>query len=290
MPTKVISVSNQKGGVGKTTTTISLAACISEFGKRVLVVDIDPQGNATSGLGMEKEEGGSIYGPLLGYEDAMDKIVETPFDNLSIIPGELNLAGSEVEVARADNYQTALRDALKPVIDSDRFDYILIDCPPSIGILTMNALTASNSVLVPFQCEYFALEGIAAVKKIIQTIRQSGTNPTLHFEGIVLTMFDKRTNLGQQVAQEVRNFFRDLVYETTIPRNVRLSEAPSHGLPISWYDPDSAGAIAYRSLAKEFLLRSMGPGTPIYSRSSDVKRPAPPSPRVATLSKDDDED
>lgn len=255
MATRVVSISNQKGGVGKTTTCVNLAAMLAEMGKLVLVLDLDPQGNATSGLGLEKEDGGSIYGSLLGLEKAEDKLVETPFDNLYMIPGELALTGAEIEVARSDDYQSALKGAMEVIVDSEHFDYIFIDCPPSIGVLTMNALTASDSVLAPFQCEYYALEGIATVKYVLETIRASDTNPDLDFEGIVLTMYDQRTNLSGQVAEEVRGYFEDLVYKTVVPRNVRLSEAPSHGLPIGRYAPDSAGAKAYRELAKEFVRR-----------------------------------
>lgn len=255
MSTRVVSISNQKGGVGKTTTCVNLAAGLAEFGKMVLVVDMDPQGNATSGLGLEKEEGGSVYRSLFGLEEAEDKLVETAFENLFMIPGELALTGAEIEVAQVDDYQYALQGALELITSSGHFDYIFIDCPPSIGVLTMNALTASHSVLAPFQCEYYALEGIATVKYVLETIRDSGINAELDFEGIVLTMFDQRTNLSKQVAAEVRNYFSDLVYDTVVPRNVRVSEAPSHGLPIARYAPDSAGAVAYRALAKEFLKR-----------------------------------
>lgn len=256
MATRIVSVSNQKGGVGKTTTCINLAAMCAELGRTTLIIDIDPQGNATSGLGLEKEEDGSIYSCLLGEDEAADKLMETSFENLYIIPGELALAGAEIEVARSDNYQGALKGAIQDLVDAEHFDYIFIDCPPSIGVLTMNALTASHSVLAPFQCEYYALEGIATVKYVLETIRESGTNPYLDFEGIVLTMFDGRTNLSKQVAEEVRGYFQDLVYQTVVPRNVRLSEAPSHGLPIGRYAPDSAGAKAYRLLAEEFISRA----------------------------------
>jgi len=243
--------------------TPSRAVC-AELGRTTLIIDIDPQGNATSGLGLEKEEDGSIYSCLLGEDEAVDKLMETSFENLYIIPGELALAGAEIEVARSDDYQGALKGAIQDIVEAEHFDYIFIDCPPSIGVLTMNALTASHSVLAPFQCEYYALEGIATVKYVLETIRESGTNPTLDFEGIVLTMFDGRTNLSKQVAEEVRGYFHDLVYQTVVPRNVRLSEAPSHGLPINRYAPDSAGAKAYRLLAEEFIARvdSKNPNTP----------------------------
>lgn len=255
MATKIISIANQKGGVGKTTTTINLAAAVANFGKRTLIIDLDPQGNATSGVGLEKAEGGSIYLALLGEEDPAEKIVPTDWDNLQVIPSELDLAGAEIDVARSDHYLTALRNAVEGIKASSRFDYVFIDCPPSIGILTMNALTASHSILIPFQCEYFALEGISSINKVIRDIRNSGTNPSLHIEGIVLTMFDKRTNLAHQVEEEVRGYFKDFVYDTKIPRSIRLSEAPSHGLPVIHYDYMSAGAVAYRSLAQEFILR-----------------------------------
>ena len=253
--TKIISISNQKGGVGKTTTTINLAACVAERGRQVLVVDLDPQANATSGLGVEKIEGGSMYEVLLGGARMADKIQPTGWKNLSIVPSEINLAGSEIDIARQEHYLTVLRDAIRPVVESQAYDVIFCDCPPAIGVLTMNALTASDSIIVPFQCEYYALEGFTVIVDVIKKIRASGANPKLQIEGIVMTMYDGRTNLSRSVVEEVRALFKDAVYKTMIPRSVRLGEAPSYGEPIIEYDPRSAGATAYRELAREFLRR-----------------------------------
>jgi len=253
--TRVIAIANQKGGVGKTTTTINLAACLAERGKRVLVIDFDAQANATSGLGIEKQEGKSLYGPLLGEGAAADFIVPTAVKKLDLIPAEVDLAGAEVDIARQDRYLHRLQDTLKPLLDADHHDYILIDCPPSLGILTMNALTAANAILLPIQCEYFALEGLSVMKRIIQQLRDSGANPNLEIEGIVMTMYDGRTNLSQQVVQQVIQHFTDKVYETLIPRSIRLSEAPSYGKPIILYDKHCTGAAAYRQLAREFIKR-----------------------------------
>lgn len=261
MSSRVVAVANQKGGVGKTTTVINLSACLAEQGKRVLVVDLDPQANSTSGLGLEKQEGTSIYGALLQESSALDLVQPTAVENLSIIPSELDLAGAEVDVARREGYLHCLRNAMIPLVNAPRgdetaeprFDVILLDCPPSLGILTMNALTAAHSMLVPIQCEYYALEGLSVVTRLIARLSGSGANPGLKLQGILMTMYDARTNLSSQVVKEVRDHFGDKVYKTVIPRNVRVSEAPSFGKPITLYDPHSAGADAYRSFASEFL-------------------------------------
>ncbi len=255
MSTMILSVANQKGGVGKTTTTVNLSACIAEKGKTVLLIDFDAQANATSGLGIEKTEGISLYPVLLGQADPRDFIRPTAIKRLDLIPAEVNLAGAEIEVARLDHYLHRLRDALQPLIAENRYDYILIDCPPSLGILTMNALCASHGLIMPIQCEYYALEGLSVMVRLIQQLRESNANPDLEVEGIVMTMFDSRTNLAQQVVQQVREYFGDKVYQTVIPRSVRLSEAPSFGKPVIEYDKHCTGSVAYRNLAKEFLKR-----------------------------------
>jgi chromosome partitioning protein len=255
MSTMILSVANQKGGVGKTTTSVNLSACIAEKGKSVLLIDFDAQANATSGLGVEKTEGVSLYPVLLGQADPRDFIRPTAIKRLDLIPAEVNLAGAEIEVARLDRYLHRLRDALQPLVDENRYDYILIDCPPSLGILTMNALCASHGLIMPIQCEYYALEGLSVMVRLIQQLRESNANPNLEVEGIVMTMFDSRTNLAQQVVQQVQEYFGDKVYQTVIPRSVRLSEAPSYGKPVIEYDKHCTGSVAYRNLAKEFLKR-----------------------------------
>lgn len=255
MSTMILSVANQKGGVGKTTTTVNLSSCIAEKGKSVLLIDFDAQANATSGLGIEKVEGVSLYPVLLGQADPRDFIRPTAIKRLDLIPAEVNLAGAEIEVARLDHYLHRLRDALQPLIAENRYDYILIDCPPSLGILTMNALCASHGLIMPIQCEYYALEGLSVMVRLIQQLRESNANSNLEVEGIVMTMFDSRTNLAQQVVQQVQEYFGDKVYQTVIPRSVRLSEAPSFGKPVIEYDKHCTGSVAYRNLAKEFLKR-----------------------------------
>lgn len=255
MTTRVIAVANQKGGVGKTTTAVNLAACLAEVGKRVLLFDLDPQANATSGLGIEKTEGASAYRPLLGEGSLLDKVKPTAFERLEIIPSELDLCGVDVELARSENHLRRAAQTLEPVLASHRFDLILIDCPPSLGILTLNAFAAAQGLLVPLQCEYYALEGISMVTRILNQLRDSGVNPTLDLTGIVMTMFDARTNLSNQVVNEVRTHFGEKVFETVIPRTTRLAEAPSFGKPIIHYDKYSAGAAAYQVLTQEFLKR-----------------------------------
>lgn len=255
MQTTVIAIANQKGGVGKTTTAVNLAACLAEKRKEVLLVDLDPQANATSGLGLPKTPGASLYGALFGTSQALDLIQPTCVNHLSVIPSEIDLAGAEVEIARGDHYLHRLRDVLSGVIASGRFDFIILDCSPSLGILTMNVLAAAHSVIIPLQAEYYALEGLSVMTRLIQQLNDNSVNPGLHLEGIVMTMYDGRTNLSQQVVQEVVRHFGEKVYETLIPRNVRLSEAPSFGKPIIAYNPLCTGAVAYRQLAKEFLSR-----------------------------------
>ncbi len=246
---RIIAVSNQKGGVGKTTTSVNLAACVAEKGKRVLLVDIDPQGNASSGLGVT-ERSPSIYDVLLGEKSAENAVRKTEFDNLSVLPSDMALAGAEIELVAIPERETLLRKALETV--RSQFDYIFIDCPPSLSLLTLNAMTAADSVLIPIQCEYYALEGVGQLMNTLQLVKKR-LNPALEIEGVVLTMLDGRTNLGLQVVQEVKKYFKSRVYGAVIPRNVRLSEAPSHGEPINVYDARSTGAEAYRALAAEFI-------------------------------------
>ena len=255
MPTKVIAVANQKGGVGKTTTAVNLAACLASVGRRVLLFDLDPQANATSGVGLEKKPGGSAYLALLGQNGLMEKVQDSPYERLAVIPSEVDLCGADIELARSENHLQRLSHAIRPVLDSQRFDVVLVDCPPSLGILTLNAFVASDGVLVPLQCEYFALEGISMLNRIMSQLHDSGANPRLELTGVVMTMYDSRTKLSHQVVSEVRQHFGDRVFETVIPRTTRLAEAPSFGKPIIYYDKYSSGAAAYELLAQELLAR-----------------------------------
>ncbi len=269
MPARIIALANQKGGVGKTTTTINLAAALAERGRRVLILDFDPQANATSGLGLEKQPGRSLYPVLLGEATLDSMIADTAIPRLSIVPAEVNLAGAEVDVPRMDRYLQKLRDATRPVAETDRFDLIFVDCPPSLGILTMNALTAADAILLPIQCEYYALEGLSVMIRLIDQIRDSGANAALQIEGILMTMYDQRTNLSNQVVQQVVQHFSDKVYETLIPRSVRVSEAPSYGQPVLIYDRNCTGAHAYRQLAREFIDREKARAQPASPAAAD---------------------
>ena len=255
MPTKIIAVANQKGGVGKTTTAVNLAACLAAIGRRVLLFDLDPQANATSGLGLEKTEGASAYRVLLGEGSLLDKIKATAFERLEVVPSEVDLCGADVELARSENYLQRAANALKPVLESQRFDVVFIDCPPSLGLLTLNAFAASDGLLVPLQCEYYALEGISMMNRILTQLRDAGVNPRLGIFGVVMTMFDGRTKLCNEVVGEVRNLLGARVFETMIPRSTKLAEAPSFGKPIIHYDKYSTGAAAYELLAQEVLKR-----------------------------------
>lgn len=250
---KIIAVTNQKGGVGKTTTAVNLSALIAEAGKRVLIVDIDPQGNATSGLGQGDTDSNTVYEVLLGDVEAKEAIVPTGYGTLELMPTSIELAGAEIELVSVADRETLLKRALESL--KPNYDYIFIDCPPSLSLLTLNALTAADSVLIPIQCEYYALEGVGQLVNTVKLMKMK-LNPALKIEGILLTMFDARTNLCAQVAQEVRNHFRDEAFDTMIPRNVRLSEAPSYGVPIHLYDSRCAGAQAYRELAAELMERN----------------------------------
>lgn len=251
---KAIAIFNQKGGVGKTTTNINLAACLAMKGKRVLILDTDPQGNTTSGIGISKRDlDYTVYNILLDPDfDPQDAIVKTTVPNLDLIPASVDLAGAEVELVQMRGREKSLKKGLDKI--RDRYDYIFIDCPPSLGLLTINSLTAVDSVLIPIQCEFYALEGVSQLVSTIELVRKS-LNPALRVQGVILSMFDGRTNLSVQVVQEVKKYFGGKVYSTVIPRNVRLAEAPSYGLPIMEYDPRSRGAEAYREFAEEFLER-----------------------------------
>lgn len=248
---RIISVTNQKGGVGKTTTAINLSACLAEAGKKVLVLDADPQGNTTSGLGLEKNElEKTIYNLILGEVDIKDIEMKSCVDNLTVIPSNMNLSGAEIELIGENDREYILKTALSEI--KDEYDFIIIDCPPSLNLITINALTASDTVLVPIQCEYFALEGLEQLLHTISLVKKK-LNTTLDVEGIVFTMYDARTNLSLEVVEEVKRSLGNNVYRTIIPRNVRLSEAPSHGLPITMYDTKSKGAESYRLLAEEVI-------------------------------------
>lgn len=251
---KIIAYTNQKGGVGKTTTCINMAAYLAAMGKRVLVVDMDPQGNATSGLGIDKSEKiPTLYDAIDGEATAEEVVKVTAVKGLDIISSTVDLAGAEIELVQMDSREKVVKNILNKLRNS--YDYICIDCPPSLGLLTVNALTAADAVVIPIQCEFFALEGLSQLMNTIKLVKKH-LNLTLDIEGVVLTMKDSRSNLVNQVSQEIRRFFGQKVYETVIPRNIRLAEAPSHGEPIMTYDPKSKGAIAYMELTEEFLKRN----------------------------------
>ena len=247
---KIIAIANQKGGVGKTTTSVNLSALLAKKGKKVVLIDADPQGNATSGLGVDKDVEKSLYYVLINEEPVAGTLQDTVEKNLKICPSNMNLAGAEVELVSQMSREHRLKEQLEGI--KDKFDYIFIDCPPSLGLITLNSFTAADSVLIPVQCEYYALEGLGQLLNTINLVKKH-LNKSLEIEGALLTMYDIRTNLSNQVVKEVKKYFDDRVYKTVIPRNVRLSEAPSFGMPITMYDPKSKGARSYEKLAKEFL-------------------------------------
>jgi len=258
---KIVAIANQKGGVGKTTTAVNLGAALAESGKRILIVDLDPQANATSSFGLQEVEDVSLYEPLLGEASITEKILPTRREGLFIVPADLDMAGAEVEIARMPNHLTRLAETLKPLHTDQTFDFVFLDCPPSLGILMSNALAAADELLTPIQCEYFALEGLVKIVRLIEQVLDSGANERLELGGIVMTMFDARTNLSQQVVADVRKHFGDRVYETVIPRSVRLSEAPSFGKSILEYASSGPAAQSYRALAREFMKRHGSPAT-----------------------------
>ena len=252
---KIVAVANQKGGVGKTTTAVNIRCALAERGQRILIVDLDPQGNATSSLGMQELEGESLYESLLGGASIVERIFPTRLERLFLVPADLDLAGAEVEIARMNDHLTRLKQTLSILRSDQTFDFILLDCPPSLGILMTNALAAADEILTPIQCEYFALEGLVKIVRVVEQVRDSGANEQVEIGGIVMTMFDGRTKLSAQVVAEVRAHFGERVYATVIPRTVRLSEAPSFGKSVLEYDPKGTAARAYRALAEEFLKR-----------------------------------
>ena len=258
---KIVAIANQKGGVGKTTTAVNLGAALAELGKRILIVDLDPQANATSSFGLQGVGDISLYEPLLGEASITEKILPTRREGLFIVPADLDMAGAEVEIARMPNHLTRLAETLKPLHTDQTFDFVFLDCPPSLGILMSNALAAADELLTPIQCEYFALEGLVKIVRLIEQVLDSGANDRLELGGIVMTMFDARTKLGQQVVADVRKHFGERVYETVIPRSVRLSEAPSFGKSILEYASSGPAAQAYRALAREFMKRHGSPPT-----------------------------
>lgn len=248
---KCIAIANQKGGVGKTTTSVNLSSCLAQLGKKVLLIDTDPQGNATSGVGIERTElDKSIYDVIINEEKMDDVVVKTEHGKLYICPSSIDLAGAEIELVSADNRETRLKDAVSQI--KDDYDFVIIDCPPSLGLITLNSFVCADSIIIPIQCEYYALEGLSQLTNTIRMVKQQ-MNKSLDIEGIVLTMYDTRTNLSVQVADEVKKYYGAKLYRSVIPRNVRLSEAPSYGLPINAYDSSSKGCESYLSLAREVI-------------------------------------
>ena len=251
---RIIAIANQKGGVGKTTTAINLSAALAAMGKKILTIDVDPQGNTTSGLGLERSECEyTVYELILSQCSLEDCVMDSPYENLQVIPSNVNLAGAEIELIGTEEREYILKDFIDPV--RDNYDFIIIDCPPSLNTLTVNAMTTADSVLVPIQCEFYALEGLSQLIHTINLVSER-LNPDLYIEGVVFTMYDARTNLSLQVVENVKSNLNQNIYKSIIPRNIKLAEAPSHGMPINHYDPKSTGAIAYRELALEVLKNS----------------------------------
>ena len=275
--TRVIAVANQKGGVGKTTTVVNLAAALSRLHRTVLVIDLDPQANATSGLGLQPQDGVSLYPALMGEAQIADMIQPTPYENLNVIPSEVNLAGCEIQIARRGDHLAVVRNVLEAIREADVFDYILLDCPPSLGILMTASLAAADGILVPMQAEYYALEGLSVMTHLIEQLKENGANPALELNGILMTMVNSTTRLSQDVIAEVREHFGDKVFETMIPRNVRTSEAPGFGQPVVFYDPSCRGAEAYRAFAREFMRRNPTRGRAPETPSVEATQPETPS-------------
>ncbi|MGI9268396.1 MAG: ParA family protein [Akkermansiaceae bacterium] len=251
----IIAIANQKGGVGKSTTAINLSGALAQKGKKILLIDLDPQANTTSGIGEEASSTGCLYLPLIGQAQIEDKIIPTRIKNLSLIPGDMDLAGVEIELAQMPDYLSRLRDLLEKLGKKQDYDFIILDTPPSLGILMTSALAAADEVIIPLQCEWFGLEGLAKIVHIIDQIRDSGSGASVQLEGILMTMYDSRTNLSKEVVAQVKSFLPKQLYKTLIPRSIRIGEAPSYGLTIFEHDPTGAGAKAYEKLAKEFLAR-----------------------------------
>ncbi|MDB6168578.1 MAG: sporulation initiation inhibitor Soj [Verrucomicrobia bacterium] len=255
MATTVFTIANQKGGVGKTTTAVNLAAALAEKKIHTLLIDLDPQANATSAVGVEKQPGKSLYGPLRGEGAAIDMVTPTAYEHLALIPSEEDLAAAEIELAQMENYLMKLRTVLEPLRASNGYRAIIVDCPPALGMLSMNSLAAADYLLITLQCEYLALEGLGQILRNVDRLKSAHVNDALTLGGVVMTMFDSRTNLAKQVVDEVKQHLPDKIFHTVIPRTVRLSEAPSFGKPIFAYDPHGPGSVAYRSLAKEVITR-----------------------------------
>lgn len=255
MPATIFTITNQKGGVGKTTTALSLGAALAAENIPTLIIDLDPQANATSGLGFEKEEGQSLYQALLGEESAGDKIIETGIPHLSLIPSEVDIAAVETELAQTENYLMRLRETVESIRNDNAFKAVILDCPPSLGMLSMNAMAAADYLLIALQCEYLAMEGLGQILSVLQQLQEAEINPDLSLGGIIMTMYDVRTNLSKQVVSDVRQHFGSDVFSTMIPRSIRLGEAPSFGQTIFQYDPLSPGANAYKELTQEIIKR-----------------------------------